>query len=250
MPPAHIAVAKVVADAALRELPEAILDASGRALYSPASTLSSGSPIYFLGLNPGEAPDGIELHSSLTVRDDLDRLANDTISLHGYLDEKWKTNDPGIAPIQVAGQQVFSILARGSSEDGERLLRRSPTSNFILQRSPAEADLQKRTGMKPSDLAEQCWPFHQAVLKATGCRFVLTHAVGIARSFARSRGLGEGWKRPSGWGGTLNTLYAWDLPDGTRLLAMPNLSRYKPDGPRTVALARFFEEFGPIVISE
>lgn len=236
-------VGKKIAEEARRLLPESILKADGRALYSPANTLTSGSPYYFLGLNPGESPAGTEIHDRLTVEKDLDRLASNQISLHGFLDEKWKNSVSGQAPIQVAGQQVFAILAGGDFEAGKELLRRTPTSNFVLQRSPSEALLKTRTGEKTIDLALQCWPFHAAVLRETGCKVVITHAVGIARMFARAHRLGEEFQRPSGWGGTLSTLYAWDLPDGVRLLAMPNLSRYKPDGPRAAALDAFFKEF-------
>lgn len=240
--------ARAVAECGRRELPQSILSASGRALYSPASTLQSGSPVYFLGLNPGEVQDGAEFHDLLTVDNDLGRLEAGLISQHGYLDERWKGNQPGRAPIQVAGQQLFTILAGGDVEAGRSLLRRSPTSNFILQRSPTEAILMARTGERPVDLARQCWPFHQAVLRETGCEVVLTHAIGIARGIAKSLGLGGGWERDSGWGGTLNTLCAWELPGGRRLLAVPNLSRYKPDGARVGALQRFFNEFGPTAL--
>jgi hypothetical protein len=237
-------IAKKIAEEARRLLPRSILEADGRALYSPASTLTSGSPFYFLGLNPGESPGGSEIHDLLTVEKDLDRLANNQISLHGFLDEKWKNFDGGEAPIQVAGQQVFAILAGGDIGAGKELLRRTPTSNFVLRRSPSEELLKARTGEKTIDLALQCWPFHAAVLRESGCKVVITHAVGIARMFARAHHLGEGFQRPSGWGGTLSTLYAWELPEGVQLLAMPNLSRYKPDGPRTAALEAFFKEFG------
>lgn len=236
-------IAKIVAEEARRLLPRSILEADGRALYSPASTLANGSPFYFLGLNPGESPGGSEIHDCLTVEKDLDRLANNQIALHGFLDEKWKGFDSGKAPIQAAGQQVFAILARGDIEAGKELLRHTPTSNFVLRRSPSEALLKARTGEKTIDLALQCWPFHAAVLRESGCKVVITHAVGIAREFARAHHLGEGFQRQSGWGGTLSTLYAWELPEGIRLLAMPNLSRYKPDGPRATALEAFFKEF-------
>ncbi len=238
------AARRVVAEAR-RSLPPSILAASGRALYSPASTLTSGSPVYFLGLNPGEAPDTAQAHSLLTVEADLARLESGEVNEHGYLDEKWKGFTTGGAPIQVAGQQVFGIVAGGDSSAGMQLLRTTPTSNFVLRRSTSEASLERQTKLSASALASQCWPFHQAVIAESKCRVVLTHAVGIAREFARARGLGEGWQRVSGWGGTLGTLYAWELLEGPRLLALPNLSRYKPDGPRRQALAAFFQEFGP-----
>lgn len=105
--------------------------------------------------------------------------------------------------------------------------------------------LEQRTGDKASHLALQYWPFHQAVIRETHCKVVVTHAIGLARQLARAHGLGEGSKRPSGWGGTLSTCYAWQLEEGPMLLAIPNLSRYTPDGPRQAALSAFFREFVP-----
>ena len=80
----HIAAAKSIATKARSELPRAILEASGRALYSPATTLTSGSSIYFLGLNPGEFSGPAEFHDLLTVQGDLERLESDKIELHGF----------------------------------------------------------------------------------------------------------------------------------------------------------------------
>lgn len=103
--------------------------------------------------------------------------------------------------------------------------------------------LEQRTGVKAWRLALQYWPFHQAVIQESGCKAVITYAIEIARHMARAFGLGEGLQRNSGWGGTLSKCYAWRLPEGPLLLAIPNLSRYKPDGPRQVALSTFFNEF-------
>lgn len=240
-----IAAAKRIAIEARRQIPTVLLQVSGRALYSPASTLTGTSAFYFLGVNPGEGPVSTHLHSNLTVETDLQRLESDAITDHGYLDEQWKNHLPGRAPIQMRGQQVFAVLAGGAQADGSTLLRTTPTSNFVLQRSPNVELLEQRTGIRALDLALQYWPFHQAVIRETQCAAVITHAIGLARQLARARRWGEGSQRPSGWGGTLSTCYAWQLPEGPMLLAIPNLSRYSPDGPRQAALSAFFREFAP-----
>lgn len=228
-----------------QRIPASLLQVSGRALYSPSATLVSGSPYYFLGVNPGESPDAAHVHSHITVDADLTRMAEECITEHGYLDEQWKTHPPGCAPIQVRGQHLFSLLAGAPRGDGQALLRRTPTSNFILQRSRNVRELEDRTGMNTAQLAQQYWVFHRAVMSRTGCRVAITHAIGIARGLARVMGWGEGSARPSGWGGTLDRCYAWRLPEGPMLLAVPNLSRYSPDGPREPALREFFREFVP-----
>jgi hypothetical protein len=240
-----LSVAKRIAAEARREIAPTLLQVSGRALYSPASTLVSGSIFYFLGLNPGEAPHAGQLHSRLTVEADLHRLEDGRITEHGYLDEEWKGGPPGGARIQIRGQLVFAILAGGTSAEGFSLLRITPTSNFVLQRSPNVRVLEQRTGVKAWQLAQQYWPFHRAVIRETRCKVVITHAIGIARQLAQVYGWDDGWQRASGWGGTLSTCYAWQLPEGPMLLAIPNLARYKPDGARQAALAAFFREFVP-----
>ena len=101
----------------------------------PASTLTSASPVYFLGINPGETAGGEGEHDLLTVSADLTRLEKDAITEHGYLDETWKGYPKGGAPIQRRAQQVFSILAGGDQARGAALLRRTPTSNMLLIRS-------------------------------------------------------------------------------------------------------------------
>jgi hypothetical protein len=67
----------------------------------------------------------------------------------------------------------------------------------------------------------------------------------MALATVRLGGVDEGERRRSGWGGTLEWRYAWRLPEGPVLLAIPNLSVYRPDGPREPALRAFFDEFIP-----
>ncbi len=226
-------------------LPKSIVNSSGRLLYSPGYTIEGNSPIYFLGFNPGETAGRQELHDTLTVEWDINRLRRNEIVENGYLDERWKGHLPGMAPIQRAGQSLFTTIANGDSQKGRSLLCETPIGNFIFSRSPTAQVLESRTGMSGVQLAMACWPVHQQIMKQAGTKVLLTHAVTLARPLARAMGLGEGEQMSSGWGGTLSTLYAWELSSGIRMLAIPNLSRYKPDGPRIPALKSFFERFGP-----
>lgn len=242
---APLAVARRIVDCVIDKLPGYILDASGRALYSPITSLTSGSPLYFLGINPGESKTVRDYHDDLTVRRDLERMRDGSESKHGYLDESWDGQVPGSDPVQTRGLYLFRILAGGKPAAGERLLRETPVSNFVLVRSAEEKTLKPQCGRSRRELVRECWSFHEAVIRETKCKIVLTHAIGAAREFAKSRRLGPGAQRPSGWGGTLNALYAWHLPEGVRFLAIPNLSRYDPSGPRHQRLKQFFQEFAP-----
>lgn len=169
---------------ARKALSPSLLKASGRALYSPASTLDGSSPFYFLGLNPGENETDDQHHSHLTIEEDLARLEQDLVVEHAYLDERWKGCMPGRAPIQMAGREVFAILCGNNPIAGDRLLRETPVSNLILPRSKSEAALLEKTGFSSAQLLAACWPFHQAVVDVSGCQFVITHAVGAARKLA------------------------------------------------------------------
>ncbi len=247
MTASELSVAKRIAAKTRQEIPADLLQVSGRALLSPASTLVSGSPFYFLGINPGEARN--VLYPG-TVEDDLCSMESGNITGHAHLDERWKSYspsqefvEPGQAPIQRRAKQLFAILASGTLEEGASLLRIMPTSNFVLQRSPNIKVLEQRTGTKVSLVARQYWAFHQAVIRETQCKAVIAHAVGLACQLARALDWGEGRQRPSGWGGTLDTCLAWELPEGPMLLALPSLSRYIPDGPRESKLTAFFQEF-------
>ena len=145
--------AQRIAVEARQKIPPFLLTVSGRALYSPASTLVSGSAFYFLGVNPGEVSGATHLHSNITVEADLRRLESDSITEHGYLDEQWKGYLSGQAPIRLRGQHVFAILIDGTHAEGKSLLRITPTSNFVLQRSPSVEVLQERTRAKAGELA-------------------------------------------------------------------------------------------------
>jgi len=238
-----------LARVARETLPLDILNRSGRVLYTPVETLVSGSPVYFLGANPGERPGTKVSHGLTTVEDDIERLETHSIVKHAYLEESWKGRPVGQAVIQKRAREVFAILANSNQRVGEELLRCTPISNLIFPRSKDVAVLKKATHIKTGELALLCWPFHSALIEAVKPLMVLTHSVSVARPLARKLGLGPGARRPSGMGGTISTLYAWRLPEGPMLLAIPNLSRYSPGGPREPSLRAFFEEFASEVMS-
>ena len=226
----------------LRELPASIREKSGRVLYSPVQTLAGTSPVYFLGINPGESPLGSDAHSRLTIDEDIERIEKDQICEHAYLDESWRGSPAGGAKMQRYAQMVFAIMA-GGMEAGKRLLRQTPTSNVILLRSRAESDLKSIDGLSEWEIAWRCWAFHQEVIRIARPEVVLIHGVGRVKNMSKQIGLKNVQTRPSGWGKTM--LYTWELPSGPRVLAIPNLSRYAPDGPRMPYLRAFFAEFGP-----
>jgi len=192
-------------------------------------------------------PEGTEAHDLLTIDEDLSRLESNSISEHGYLDERWKGHERGQAPMQLRARELFAILAGANLDRGTSLLRRTPTSNVILLRSRDVDQLEREHKANDVDIASRCWPFHRAVIEVAQPQVVLAHAVKVVRRLAKRWNLGKGQQRPSGQ--KRAKLYAWRLAEGPRLLAIPNLSRYKPDGARAGALRVFFEEFAPEILT-
>jgi hypothetical protein len=235
-----------LAKVARETLPEAVKMRSGRVLYSPVETLVSGSPIYFLGANPGEVPGSTMSHALLTIESDIKRLEDHTITKHAMLEEEWKGNPKGQAQIQQRAVMVFSILAGGDRQRGIELLHRTPTSNMIFPRSPDMVQLEQTMGKKSVDLALMCWPFHNRLIQLVEPKLVLTYAVTVARQLAERIGLGKPIERPSGHG-DMNCC-AWRFPNGAMLLAIPSLSRYKPSGVKETALKAFFRDYAPLIV--
>jgi len=239
--PAKTAASRI-AEVARSSLPPDIRKRSGRALYSPTSTLESGSPIYFLGIYPGFVEGNREPHNDWSIDFDLDRLAAGNIREHAYLDERWGEAEVGQDAMQKKALHVFTILARGP---GDELLRKTPASNMILLRNKKENEKLLRSRRQ---IIELCWPFHQAIIDAKKPELVLVHGVGCAQALARILKLGEPCRQLSEHDGQ-RYLYAWELPQGRKLLAIPSLGRrYDPSGRREEALTRFFQKFAPNVI--
>lgn len=235
-----------IARTARGALTRPVLAASGRIFGSPSSTLRPW-PVYFLGLNPGRSPYSNGTHDLLHVGEDLDRVANGVPIDHIYLDEGWKGRPVGGHPMQLRTRTLFRFLAAGDARSGDALLRATPVSNLIFVRSSDEAELKvwaRSNAMEPVELADLCWrAFHAPVIEVVRPKIVLTHAIGLAKDLARKWGLASPRIRDSGWGGTLSRCYVWRLDEGPLLVAVPNLGRFDPGGPREPFLRALFEEF-------
>lgn len=239
-------VAEKIVQTAREDIAKSALDVGGRCMYSPASALTSGSGFYFLGMNPRESPVAEQEHSKCSITNDLDRLATGEAQTHAYLDECWKSKGvPGEEKVQRRGRCLFRILAGGGETEGDELLRRTPTSNFVLRRSVNETSLTRESNMSLAALIRLYWPFHQVVMNAANTSVILAHSIRCARELAHDLALGEGTEYASGVGGTLGACRVWRLGVHRTLIAIPNLSRYPMNKSVQDALATIFNEHVP-----
>ena len=139
-------------------IPQSLLKHSGAVFYSGRKAFSTPSPLYILGLNPGGSP---KEQAAETVEWHTKKVLNEAADWSAYRDEIWRGNSPGTAGMQ---PRVLHLLRQLNLEPGN-----VPASNVIFVRSAREKDINNQF----RQLAELCWPFHQAVIERLGVRVVL-----------------------------------------------------------------------------
>ncbi|WCL53227.1 hypothetical protein [Gimibacter soli] len=149
-------IGKVDLQVKAREKLKDIQHRTGGILYSGHSTLVKGD-IYILGFNPGGAPeDGRPISESIDTM-----LTNDC---NAYLCENWLTSDQGPdapysrAPLQQRLKWIADQLGYP--------LQTICASNLIFVKS-------RRAGEVPRDLADICWPVHEAILGIVRPKLIL-----------------------------------------------------------------------------
>lgn len=140
-------------------IPQSLLKHSGAVFYSGRKAFSTPSPLYILGLNPGGSPKDL---ATETVEQHTEKVLNEAADdWSAYRDEIWRGNSPGTAGMQ---PRVLHLLRQLNLEP-----QNVPASNIIFVRSAREKDINDQF----RQLAELCWPFHQAVIETLGVRVVL-----------------------------------------------------------------------------
>ena len=151
----------------VRLVPESLLDRSGEAFLSGRRAFESPSELYILGLNPAGDPTG-----SFTVSRNINLiLHHHPDNWSAYRDERWRGMRPGNSPMQ---RRVLYLLKRVGRDPGE-----VPASETVFLRN---TDWTKLGDFE--SLAEECWPFHQAVVQMLRVRVIVClgrHAGGWAR---------------------------------------------------------------------
>lgn len=188
---------------------------SGRILYSASTTLKPG-PIYLVGLNPGGLPSA---HAD-TVNDAIEEFGSRTTN--AYLEECWKRRSPGESPIQ----RRVRWLVEGLGQDVADVC----ASNLIFIRSRSAANC------RYPELADLCWPVHQAILEIVKPRLLLVFGnSGISPfRYLRDRFKPQTVDSIAAGHGTWRCL-AFRGPDGLAVIGVPHLSRYAIDRHPAVA---------------
>lgn len=141
-------------------IPPELKKESGKVFYSGRAAFSGPRPLYLLGLNPGGDP---QSPAEETIEGHTRKVFNpkNPGNWSAYRDESWDGWPPGHKDMQ---PRILHLLRRLHLDPGE-----VPASNLIFVRSRRAKDL----GGEMKQLAEQCWPFHQAVIDQLGPRVIL-----------------------------------------------------------------------------
>ncbi len=142
-------------------IPKSILHESGAAFWSGRRAFSEPSDLYILGTNPGGSDIGdIPVDASNAALTSIGRNMNFVLNEGpcgwSYYKDKNRT----------------SRFERGVLHLFKRLElnpREVPASEVVFLRSPNQKELKGRF----EQLAEQCWPFHQAVIDRLGVKVIV-----------------------------------------------------------------------------
>lgn len=152
-------------------IPRELLGHSGAVFYSGEGAFSRPSRIYLLGINPGGDP---EMITDQTVGSQIQYASLEMpYRWSAYRDERWSSGNAGTHGMQ---PRVLHLCKQLSLDPGE-----VPASNLIFPRSRREAAL---VG-DPKQLADQCWPFHAAVIADLQVRLVVCFGQTVGRFVRR-----------------------------------------------------------------
>ena len=155
-------------------IPDSIMHRSGKAFYSGRLAFSSPSDLYILGVNPGGDP---EEYPDETVDSHTEWvLGSSPKNWSAYRDESWGTSgaEAGSRGMQ---PRILHFFRRLNMRPGE-----VPASNVVFARSSRKATLEGDY----TQMASDCWQFHQAVIDSLGVRIVVCLGNDVG-SWVRSR---------------------------------------------------------------
>ena len=129
-------------------IPEELKGEQGRVFYSGRSAFEKPSHLYILGFNPAGSWEG-------TISEHTDWILKE--APHSWSSYEEKGAKSRMRP------RMLHLFEKLGIAPGD-----VPASNLIFKSSPRESELKNR-----DQLAEACWPFHQAVIDDLGVSVVL-----------------------------------------------------------------------------
>ena len=209
-------------------IPDSLLEASGKVFVSGRDAFGSPSELYILGLNPGGSP---ESHAEETVRSHTGKVLHDVPDNWCALsDEAWGRNGHRVQhPMQ---RNVLHLLARLGLN-----YRKVPASDLVFVRSQDASKISKNQFDR---LANDCWPFHRAVVKELGVRVIVCMGGEATRRTVAhleadnpsSGRFAEVDKFVEG-GGLKLTSHAYRNGDGLTIVGLTHPSRYHWTSPKS-----------------
>jgi len=149
-----------------KKVPKELLNVSGSVFYSGRKAFNKPSKLYILGFNLGGSPEKEEL-KDYTLNENIQRVLNDKkhYKWSAYVHENWTSDEkkpPGESFMQLRVRHLLGKLEELDAVHG-------PASNLIFERSVGEKDIDDRF----DELAEQCWKFHDCVIKKLKIKVIL-----------------------------------------------------------------------------
>lgn len=140
-------------------IPSSLMSRSGSVFYSGRSAFTGNRQLYLLGLNPGGSP---ESQRNETIQWHTARVLNEKPKEWSeYQDERWLGKPAGTHGLQ---PRVLHLLRELNLQP-----RNVPASNVIFVRTAREQELNEEFAI----LAEECWPFHERVIRELKIKTVL-----------------------------------------------------------------------------
>ena len=140
-------------------IPKSQRKRSGKAFYSGRRAFEAQSDLYIIGLNPGGKPK--DYQKETVRRHTRGVLHNKPTNWSAYKDEAWGN--------QAKGEDVHQRRVRYLFRKLKLNARKVPASNLIFPRSQSKKKLKGDF----KELACECWPFHEAVIKQLEVRVVV-----------------------------------------------------------------------------
>ena len=143
-------------------IPDSLRNERGRALYSGRAAFDHPSDLYIIDYHPGDS----HPKSPETVKEQINQVLNHRPpEWSGYLDEPWRSNQPGSRPQQRRLKHFFEQLGLNPQA--------VPAAPLIFRRWQHDEDDDAPTAAEKQQLMADCWPFHQAVIDRLGVRVVV-----------------------------------------------------------------------------
>ena len=163
-------------DRFVEKIPESLKRKSGSVFYSGRTSFSSPSDLYILGTNPGGSPTNApEYLISKNIDDVLHRKPLDWFD---YKDGCWGDRPPGEHYLQ---KNMLHLLKQANKN-----VREVPASEVVFLRSKDVRELESCYGKSYKEVADECWPFHEAVINELGIRVIVVYGTRSGR-YVRSK---------------------------------------------------------------